>query len=501
MAEFPDSLFLRLQGQGWCCQNEVDLLRRWRAAARATAPLAEVQDPLRFLPGKCDRALWESSQLDVSWQVRSHSARPANWTWLEYISAGGAVSGSAIATALDEIYLEAATIADRCRLRTKSSIVQGPFTFSERCQQSDCAFLDIVHALDEGGQEADCSDLAIMGPRAKIARLTEDMSGATGRGNWHPMAWRFAGHLAEERSRRLAAASIKGSWRCVKSGLMAWTAFHAGPLLGRQAEFPVTMHNLAAFSAAFDNGCTLAQYISHLRFATRWLRCSSQFPHSSEVSALLRGCRKITTHRTKVALQADQVRVLVRRLVAEGLLETARVVVVARDFMLRVQSELGPLQLDGRPPRWHSRVVFDCDRVRLILASRKNAPDGAEIVRRCTCARSPRKMLLCGVCCIRALVRDARARGVAPDDLILSGGLSVHLARVQRYAEVLCLPRPSWHSFRRGAARDMLKRGCTLAQLLEAGGWRSSAFLQYLSRRDIDARTGIELALIDSDSE
>ncbi len=68
-------------------------------------------------------------------------------------------------------------------------------------------------------------------------------------------------------------------------------------------------------------------------------------------------------------------------------------------------------------------------------------------------------------------------------------------------ASIFGLGRVGWHSFRRGMARDMLNSGCTLATILDAGGWRSSAFLKYLSRRDVDARVAYKLAELHSNSE
>jgi len=41
--------------------------------------------------------------------------------------------------------------------------------------------------------------------------------------------------------------------------------------------------------------------------------------------------------------------------------------------------------------------------------------------------------------------------------------------------------------FRRGTAQAIVRDGGTLSQLLEAGGWRSSAFLSYLERDELDS--------------
>ena len=51
------------------------------------------------------------------------------------------------------------------------------------------------------------------------------------------------------------------------------------------------------------------------------------------------------------------------------------------------------------------------------------------------------------------------------------------------------------HDFRRGHAQDMASKGKSLALLLRAGDWRSSAFATYLDLPDIQSRAVLETAL------
>ena len=59
------------------------------------------------------------------------------------------------------------------------------------------------------------------------------------------------------------------------------------------------------------------------------------------------------------------------------------------------------------------------------------------------------------------------------------------------------------HSLRRGMAQDLIDQRCTLATLLKAGGWSSSAYQLYLRTEQVkDTAVGhflVELA--DSDAE
>ena len=78
-------------------------------------------------------------------------------------------------------------------------------------------------------------------------------------------------------------------------------------------------------------------------------------------------------------------------------------------------------------------------------------------------------------------------------------------SEAQRKFRVCCdeigLSWPGWHALRRGVASDMLDKGCTLSHVLRAGGWRSGAFLAYLSCSSLDRREAVEFALNDSDSD
>ena len=57
------------------------------------------------------------------------------------------------------------------------------------------------------------------------------------------------------------------------------------------------------------------------------------------------------------------------------------------------------------------------------------------------------------------------------------------------------------HDFRRGHAQDLLARGATLREILEAGGWRSPAFLRYLDLVELEREAVVEAHLLESDSD
>ena len=276
-----------------------------------------------------------------------------------------------------------------------------------------------------------------------------------------------------------------------------------------------TVEHIIAFVSLFSNGDTLGKYLGAVRLALRLAR-RPPLDDSEIVSGLLRGARKFRSREERPALREHQVLALVQAALDKGDTELGRIVAIARHFMLRVSDELFPLQSAGRSGiasdslGWHSEVHLrrppaapDGPReATLLLRTRKNEQNsrrGVPVRRLCSCSREP---LLCGPCALRGLLRSAEAAGLGPRERVLSSKPFPALCRLRTLCKQLGLPANlGWHAFRRGMARDMLASGATLSQLLRAGGWKSSAFLRYLCRRDVDAREATEFALADSDSE
>jgi len=95
-----------------------------------------------------------------------------------------------------------------------------------------------------------------------------------------------------------------------------------------------------------------------------------------------------------------------------------------------------------------------------------------------------------------------RAHGAAPGDALFPSFVprrdGVWLGQ---FAASLGFARSGWHAFRRGMAADLVAAGTPLAQVLTSGGWRSTAFLRYVSRGEADAVAACDAALAASDSD
>ena len=57
------------------------------------------------------------------------------------------------------------------------------------------------------------------------------------------------------------------------------------------------------------------------------------------------------------------------------------------------------------------------------------------------------------------------------------------------------------NAFRRGGAEDRVADGEELGHVLHAGGWRSAAFLRYISRENLDTQLAFEAVVSLSDEE
>jgi len=151
-------------------------------------------------------------------------------------------------------------------------------------------------------------------------------------------------------------------------------------------------------------------------------------------------------------------------------------------FLLRLPSEALPLCKlrpgDSRAPGEQTIIWREGDEVCLRMLRRKNRPNGSGTLRRmCTCRGSV------STCIVHTLWDRFLAKldeGAKPWAGISEG---MAMARLRKILERLSVPdaaKYGTHDFRRGHAEDMRASGCTLAEILLAGQWKSAAFKNYL---------------------
>ena len=192
-----------------------------------------------------------------------------------------------------------------------------------------------------------------------------------------------------------------------------------------------------------------------------------------------------------------------RAAIKEGDMVSAMLFASAYVFLARVPSELLTWSVDGKGLTDRKRVCtsvavqWDDKELRVHLCKRKNARWGDTIRRSCSCSLSE---ALCPVHTIVPWLRE-HSRGARP-----FGKLSAVQAtkKLRHYLTICGVDEPSkytLHCFRRGAAQDYVEFGCTLQELLIAGGWSSRACFVYLRPKDMNVHNVAKFVVDNSDSE
>ena len=163
-------------------------------------------------------------------------------------------------------------------------------------------------------------------------------------------------------------------------------------------------------------------------------------------------------------------------------------------FMLRVPSECLGMQRNGD----HSRFEIALNNaVTLHLNKRKNSPWGSSLTRTCCCPRLGQFLCPHGVLAKYVPLRTGSQR-------LFTITYSYFLILLRRALFELRVPdarKFGSHSFRRGCADDMRESKAPLRDILEAGGWRSGAFMLYMSREEVEKDAVAQIAIDFSSDE
>ena len=414
--------------------------------------------------------------------------RRLGWTWSEILSAHGRVSPMALCVVFEEVFDEEAYF--RAHYGALKDPRRKQFPFSERCAASDCGHLAEVVSISGGPALWDAM------PRKRLSASIANWS--------RPGApidiskFRLPGHLTLEFVLRGQLRNISRSWRSISSGIVAWAVF-SGAFTPFSDPWSPSQQDLAAFAAHFRNGDTLGKYISNLRLACRLQHRPLEI--SEQLQVTISALKRARPKAPRPAYDARAVRSLVKTLLDKDLVLEARFLAVSRQFMLRVASEGRPLQPNGltsreEDPCWHSAVSSEgSEECTISLRRRKNSDVVCTLSRPCVCT-SPH-VLLCGVCALRAQVRAHSLVGRSDTDELFPVNMD-SLRSILSDA----LGKPfSWHGLRRGMAQDLVAWGASLGTILRQGGWRSAAFLKYLSISSVKEQELTDLVINMSDSD
>ena len=340
-------------------------------------------------------------------------------------------------------------------------------------------------------------DIASKGPRAAGVLLVANLKRGLDRQEW------------VERARVAAiVGSCPRSHPSVISGLRFWAFFAIKVLNQRGDLLPPSLEGLLAWSRLFRNKGTFTNYLSYVKLGCEILN----LPVAVFVHPSLNRAKEAIMKRRLVAprMQTWIGHQLLLQMVQLGsvrseLQDLLMVFVAAYAFLLRVPSECLPMAAH-RAPQGAEVPVYTLrgNEAVLHLPFRKNRLFATEVVRSCWCSKS---RLTCPVHSLGKFMRKLPP-GTQPFKHFHAGQTLLALRELLTELNIEHAMVYRLHDFRRGHAEDLRRLpGSTLADILEAGDWSSSAFKDYLDKRSLErdrvaaAHTGGLQMHVPSDSD
>jgi len=333
-------------------------------------------------------------------------------------------------------------------------------------------------------------------------------------------------HLLDRKAQMTLASTKLRSMGGAASALKAWHAFATLMLrYDEGATLPPRMDSdVLRWLTTFRNPGTAANYLGAIRWAVV-AKGLCKVWDSDRVAMYLKGARKEALARVGSTLQ-------IRVLMSENLVWQAAklalrmpgaefvspLALVSWEFLFRVQSEALALQLGNEgellslPEGRHSAVVFATDpksnllKLVIRLRRRKHRQAGSLLKRSCSCGKTNDPE----TCAVHSMLAWVSAQGVRQGEHILrmrdgsqpTAGKA--LSALKRVLGVLGVPNAaavSFKAFRAGKATSMASSGYTLAQILNAGEWRSSAYIKYVDETLADEQEVLRQAVENSSDE
>ena len=310
---------------------------------------------------------------------------------------------------------------------------------------------------------------------------------------------------ATARSTRYAIESIRKSAASYASRFRLWVAIATAGLF-QGTIFSATPADAVVFVGFFRNADSAAKYLE----AVRWFYTRAQRPihwDTPHLQQIIKGGRK---HNMRFGSGSSAKSLAVTWPLLSRLVEAAWslrdfgvavAMIFAAMFLLRCKDELLPLtwgsiEIPGHP------ASAATQRISIRLSSRKNRQQGSVLTRSCSCSQGWAQ-----ICPVHVLGRFLEAAQRSMHGRLFDFSYAYFLRRTRELLAWLEVPDSHLYStkaFRRGTARQMLASGSSLADILRAGQWNSSAFMLYLDKNEVDEAAifdALDVFSDDSDEE
>ena len=340
----------------------------------------------------------------------------------------------------------------------------------------------------------------------------------------------------QKRADIAANNTIRKSIKTYVSEIKTWIKYCQ--FLGFTSCIEPSVPQLRAFLGLFSNPFSGEKYLQAVRWAhVRLCLDTSAFDHES-IKQIKKGGKKDFRAQFGVAFKPAitflHLDALVNAAVQQGETEQAALYALAMNFLFRVPSELLPLCMDNLQE--HSRVTFTVGPdgkaiLRIDLKTRKNCPDGSSLERKCACryvrkdgtdcegeSRSSLDMRLdgererrvfslqrsfrCAPCALIAHIKKKKMQNIK--GRLFNTSKDQFQTLLRRHAHTSMVPHADALTskvFRRGGARELLRHGGNLRDVLAAGQWRSAGFLQYILLEEVEEAALFEIIAERDDGE
>ena len=294
------------------------------------------------------------------------------------------------------------------------------------------------------------------------------------------------------------AGSCPRSHAELRSGVRAYCAF-ANKV--NMLALPPTIDMLLAWSSLFRCSGTFKNYLTHVRTACQLVGFDTGATYDRLLVKAVNAIDKRRGYipRPVMFLGIDIVRQMMVSSSASNEPKTraiAMAFLTSYVFLLRMPSEGLPLCVAtglAEDLTLQSVATVTADALSLRLRRRKNKEGGSVLVRKCWCKQ-------CKLTCpVHVLGLYFVACGAGSQPFAFFHARSA-LGILRSWLKVMGVKDASFyrtHDFRRGHARDMLRAGARLHEILRAGEWRSAAFLKYLDKVELEC----EATLLDHVNE
>jgi hypothetical protein len=295
--------------------------------------------------------------------------------------------------------------------------------------------------------------------------------------------------------------SCRGSLASVKSGVRCYIAFVHDSVGGAPEYFPPKLDWILAWSKLFRCKRTFSNYVGYVKTACLLVKAEiSVFDHPALARAKVAVEKSARfAARPKLWIQRPSVDAMLVWCREHGeYLAYAQLFLLSYAFLLRLPSEAIPVVAGrGRHIEGAQAVLSMVDgELVLVLRTRKNKMLGSRLVRGCWCRESA---TTCPVHVLGPIV-SGTAEGQRLFGQVTAALALKTLRTLLDVVNVRGAAAYRTHDLRRGHALDLQQSGAPLWEILQAGEWRSPAFLQYLDLHRLDQDLVVQ-AHMDEDSD